>query len=338
MSKNKNLILLLIFAVLGFSSYYLIKNKNQKSSVNTWDRKFAVEDTKNISKIFLSQKNGSNILLTKNGNHWLVNNKYKVFPNTIHYLLDLIQQIRVNSIPHKNAYPVIMNEIATIGIKVEIYEGDNKIRTYYVGGVTEDETGLYCLMEGSEQPYIMKDNRAPANLRVRYDIKEEDWRDRAVFNIDIDRIEQVKIDYPRNKANSFSILKEKSSYALLDSDKNRIEIRQDKILKNFLEEFQPIQAEAFSNTHRSRDSINSLIPYMSYEFKLKDQSAPYLLKFYPINEEVETPIDLSEEFLKQENFFRFIISRSDGDFLLVQKSQFKNVFTNLQELKSKLNI
>ncbi|NOT37968.1 MAG: DUF4340 domain-containing protein [Saprospiraceae bacterium] len=337
MRKNKNLILLVIFALLGGLSYYLIKNKSTKTNIDTWDRNFAVKNSEEITKVFLSQKNGNNILLTKNGNHWIINNKYKVFPNTMQHLLNLLQNIKVNSIPHKNAYSVIMNEFASIGIKVEVYEGEEKTRTYYVGGVTEDESGLYCLMEGSEQPYIMKDNKAPANLRVRFDIKEVDWRDRSVFSVKTDEISKIKIDYPRNKSMGFTISKNDKSFQLTDSDNKNIDIKNSKIIKNFLSEFEPIQAEAIVNDHRAIDSINNLVPYVSYEIHSKNQATPLQLKLYPVNENVETPVDLREEFLNRKNFFRFYVVRSDGDFLLLQKPQIENVFFDLPEFLQKIN-
>ncbi len=337
MLKNKNIRLLIIFLLFGGLSYYLIKNKNQKTNVNTWDREFAVENIEDVTKIFLAKKDGKNILLTKVGDHWIVNNKYKVFPNTMYYMLDILKNIKVNSIPHKNAYPEIMKEFASIGIKVEVYKGEEKIKTYYVGGVTADEAGLYCLMEGSAQPYIMNDNKAPANLRVRYDINEEDWRDRKLFDFKADDITKIKVNYPYNFNGNFTVITSGSTYQLFDPKEKPIEVTKPKFLKSFIESFQGVMTEAITNEHKLKDSINILIPYLQYELSIKNLNSPYIVKLYPINENVDKVVDLDTSFLNQMNFFRFYALCSNGDMQMIQKSQIETVFFDFNSLQNKMN-
>ena len=56
--------------------FYLVNDK--KMSYNSNSYMFAVEDTSCISKIFLADRNGTSILLEKNKNNWILNNKYDV--------------------------------------------------------------------------------------------------------------------------------------------------------------------------------------------------------------------------------------------------------------------
>ncbi|MCC6815409.1 MAG: DUF4340 domain-containing protein [Saprospiraceae bacterium] len=334
MLKNKNGILIVAFILLGSLSFYLLKYKDQKTNKSSWERDFAVKNVEDITKIFLGKKDNENITLTKNGLHWMVNDKYKVFPNTMMHLLEIIKSIRVNSIPHRNAYSFIMNEFATKGIKVEIYSDKEKLKTYYVGGVTEDETGLYCLMDGSDQPYIMTDGKAPSNLRVRYDIKEKDWRDRSLFNLNPDRVTELVLDYPREPNRGFKIVNKNGKLDLEDMTGHSIDLKDLKFLQNYISQLPLFMAEAITNDLHAKDSISKLIPYLSYKINTSDSPAPIELKLYPVNENTDTPIDLSDEFLKLNNFFRFYILRSDGDVLLIQKHQINNIFIDLPTIKS----
>ncbi|MEP7197573.1 MAG: DUF4340 domain-containing protein [Saprospiraceae bacterium] len=335
MKKNNTLFLFLLFIALAGSSYYLYKYQNSKANSTSPDRDFAVKDVEGISKIFLGQKNGQNVLLTRQGDHWIVNNKYRVFPNTMHYLLDAIQNLKVNSIPNKAAYESIMKEMASIGIKVEIYDKKNELmKTYYVGGVTEDEIGLYCLMEGANQPYIMFVNKVPANLRTRFDIAEIDWRDRSLFNVVSSEIESVIVDYPYAHNKGFKILCSDNNYRLFDSNNNPIQDPNinSRIIKTYVDAFEGIQAEAITNQHRAKDSINQIKPYISYSLKLKNKLDTVKLKIYPCPLEGEDAINLDKKFLDEKVFFRFYSLRNDGDMLLFQQSQIQGIFYDLQEL------
>ncbi len=338
MRKN-NLILLLLFVVFGSAAWYFLKYKNSNTSINTADRDFAVKNVNDIYKIFLGQKNGDNIVLERKGSDWFVNNKYKVFPNTLHYLLETIENLQVNSIPPKPSYPVIMQELATMGIKVEIYDRNNQpIKTYYVGGVTEDETGLYCLMEGAKQPYIMHINKAPTNLRVRYDIQELGWRDRTLLDLPNETIEGIELTYPFEKERSFSITNIQSEITLLDENKKPInlEIKQKKLLKAYTEEFNKVSAEAIINDHPRKDSICKLDAYLNIKIKTKD-GKELQSKFYPCPDDGSGDVSLDKEFLQNRKFFRFYTCRSDGDFLLIQFEPLSTILADKTQLLQRLS-
>ncbi len=338
MKINSNLLIAVIFIVFGIVTFYFIKNKNLKSNIVSEDRNFGVENIDDVQKIFLAQKNGDNILLTRNDNSWTVNNKFNVFPNTIHHFLETIKNLKVNSIPPKAAYEEIMKGIATSGIKVEIYNRKNElIKTYYVGGVTQNEEGLYCLMDGSNQPYITNIGTAPINLRVRYEIKEEDWRDRSLFDLPSKEINNVSIRFPYEPERDLNLKMENNKFYInnLESSisNNSYNIN---FLKSIFSSFEPISAEAIVNDHRAKDSICVLTPYSTITIKFNDRPDSVHLKLYPIPEPSNEAIALDKEFLQKKNFFRFYACRQNGDFLLLQLSQIQKIFFDIQGLQSQL--
>ena len=101
-----------------------------------------------------------------------------------------------------------LRETAADGIKVEIYDLQGKaMKTYYIGGITNDEHGTIMIMEGSEQPYVMHVPSFIGSLRVRYLVKEDEWRDRAVFNEKPEEVQEIKVEYPQQKSESFILEK-----------------------------------------------------------------------------------------------------------------------------------
>ena len=334
--KQKNTLLwLLIFVILGGLSWYFVKYKNNKTSIDTADREFAVKDIDQVTKIFLAKKDGEPITLEKIENQWYVNQKCKAFPNAIENILDVIQKVSLKSIPPRPSYPSIMNDLASIGIKVEIYTNSNKpFKTYYIGGVTGDETGVYFLMDNARQPYVMHLDKLNSNIRHRYDIKLQDWRDRSLVPLEKKQLAGVSVDYPYDPSSSFLITSSGNELKLAQGQNPNTFIQNinQKILDSYFENLLIAQTEAFENTNPLRSQISTYLPWCRIAIKTNNKPDSLILSFYPINEENEQPIDLSSAYLAKKNFFRLFVNRSDGDFLLLQFNQASAVLKTFQDL------
>lgn len=83
------------------------------------------------------------------------------------------------AIPPKPSYDLIIRDFGSFGLKTQIFgKNDEILKTYYIGGVTNDESGVYFMMEGSKQPYVVSLNKGVSNIRARYDIAAIDWREK----------------------------------------------------------------------------------------------------------------------------------------------------------------
>ena len=123
--KNMHKKKFVVFVFLIITIFYLYNDK--KMSYNSNSYMFAVEDTSIINKIFLADRNGTSILLEKNKNNWILNKKYDVKKSSINILLSTIKEIKVHkSVPDKETNNII-KDIATNGIKVEIYSNKKNI-------------------------------------------------------------------------------------------------------------------------------------------------------------------------------------------------------------------
>ncbi|MFN0215575.1 MAG: hypothetical protein ACKVT2_15060, partial [Saprospiraceae bacterium] len=154
---NKTLLLVALFLVLGGAAWYALSIKKKQSGTHVaWDMDFAVKYPKNIGKVFIADRKGGTATLEKNGNQWLYNGKHPARPSAVESLLETFANVNVLNIPPHGAVPGMVKELSADGIKVEIYDLKGKsMKTYYVGGVTNDERGTVLMMEGSEQPYLV---------------------------------------------------------------------------------------------------------------------------------------------------------------------------------------
>ncbi len=214
--KKSNLILIIVICVLAVVSVaiFFVRNHDPQQTL----RDFAVEDTASITKIFLANKKGSAVTLERNGNHWTVNGKYTARQDFINNLLATIKKIEVSSPVSSTKLERIMKDLAVQGIKVEIYQDDERTKTYYVGGVTEDNNGAYMILENSDKPFILSRPGFTGYLTVHYLPELSEWRERIAFNYNIENISKVYVEYPNNEDSFIAERISENNYTLNNID------------------------------------------------------------------------------------------------------------------------
>lgn len=219
---NQNRILLLIAVLLiSVAGYFYISNSS--GTIKKELRDFAVQDTAAITKIFIADKKGYKATLErKSPSLWTINGQYPARQDAINTLLKTMKLIEVRSPVGRAALNNIIKELSTTATKVEIYEGDKKIKTYYVGGPTQDMLGTYMYQENSTVPFIIHIPGFNGYLSTRYFADATDWRSRVIFNYGEGEIQSVKVKNNDAPGNSFRIEKKADAYVYypdVNSDK-----------------------------------------------------------------------------------------------------------------------
>ena len=212
-------------SVILFSTLILLQScKNEK-----FDQKdFAITDSSNISKIIMSDKSGNNILLKKNNNIWTINNKYEVWQRQIDYTLKVLEDIRIKSSISEKKIDYVIKNIATSGVKIELFQENKRIKSYYIGGNTKDYKGTYMMMEGSETAYIMHiPDRNPGILNPKFGIEgtkvnENIWRTPVIIDYNKNNIKKIVSEDIINPKQSFIVDLENMS--LYNFDEQKVEI------------------------------------------------------------------------------------------------------------------
>lgn len=323
--KNTTLYLLIAFLVVAVGAYFWLDQEDDmtKTQMLKEDMTFAVDAGK-VHKIFLAKRNGVTTTLTKNGDHWMVNGTFRANQNSVNSLLKTIDRVKVKFVPTKAMVPNIVKDLATLGIKVELYDAsENLMETYYVGGMTNNELGTFFIKEGSDQPYVCYLETAQGGLRARYDLEREEWRDKTVYREDPKKITKVTIEYPLQKSESFILEKEGKAFTVRPLDplnkKPLIEPDEAKV-NSFLVGFDKIVAEAFENKNPKRDSIISLIPFATIAIE-RESGDDKIISYYPIDKDRLRPV--TGEQLPVERYFAY---EREGDLYLVQHRNVGKLF------------
>ncbi|MFM1874800.1 MAG: hypothetical protein RL266_537, partial [Bacteroidota bacterium] len=167
---------------------------------------FAVEDTSAITKIFLADKTGQTVVLERKSTaEWMVNKDHKARKDAVDVLLKTIKRVEMKAPVANSAHDNIVKLMAGKSTKVEIYQGDKKVKTYYVSDATKDNMGTYMLIEGSRTPFICHIPGFYGYLTSRYMVRPLEWRDTEIFAHTLPQIAEVKVEFHQEPERSFKI-------------------------------------------------------------------------------------------------------------------------------------
>lgn len=321
---KKNYWLIAIFLLLGgFTTWYMLSGKQDEKSALGWDRLFKVPE-EDIHKIFIAKRTGETYTMERTGQDWQLNGQWKASQNAMENLLEAITNIELQSVPPVAAIDGIAKEMAARGIKVEIYgKNGKKLKAYYIGGVTANAGGTYALMDGSEQPMIVHIQKMDGQIRTRYDLGGDSWRDRHVFSYKPEEINAVSVEYPQQRNKSFKLQRKGNGWDVKPFYDNVTPINRpisDGRVEGFLVGFKGLMAESFSNHYAEKDSIRQMVPFTVVsvtDTKGEVRMAAFYPTFRVDKETSERRSDVVE---------RYFADVNTGDWMLVQHRVFEKVF------------
>ena len=283
--KNNKTLLILFILLAGISIFFIYRTKY--STVKDELKNFSVSDTASITKIFLADKAGKSLTLSRgNDKVWVLNDKYSPRRSNVLNLLEVIYKVDVRTKVAKAAYNTVLKSLASNGIKCEIYLNgkDEPERVFYVGGQTEDAMGTFMMIENSNAPFITHIPGFNGYLTPRFSTDEMSWRDPALFTYQPDKIKSIKLEYRNFPQNSFLIEQTAGSKKVFSSDGSNPLSNADTIgIDNYLNLYSTVYFESIVTTldKNAVDSMLSLPPAILLTISDAD-SGSKRLSIYPM--------------------------------------------------------
>ena len=312
---KKYWIYITIMLVAITTLWLIMLNTDSRTNKNT----FEINDTSSITKIFLADKSGNTITLTKNNNFWLINNQFRVRKDAIATILSTANQIRIKKPVSKSAFEKVVKSIATTGVYVEFFKNEKVIKSYWIGSNTSDHLGTYMLLKNSKEPFIVHIPSFNGFLSPRYGIQgnvinELNWRSNIVFNKSFESINHIKYTDYINPENSYFFSKDPMQ--LINYKNESITFNRNKIL-TLLNSFENLNCEVYKS---NKIKINSTtqIEELIVNFDT--------LRTYKISE-----LKIKN---KKDNFTvdRKYATLNNGELMLIQDYVFNKVLINIKEL------
>ena len=342
--KRKHLIILFLIIILVIVALFLVFNRGTgtfKSHTND----FAVKDTATITKVFLADKKNQTVLLERLGvGDWLLNGNYKARNSGVKLLFETFMHLVPKFPVPKSGHDVIVAQLATTSIKVEIYQQVYRVdlfdiklfpyekltKTYFVGGATQDNMGTFMLMDGADVPFVVQLLGFRGYVAPRYSTLEKDWRDHTVFRNNLADIKQVIMEIPAEPENSYKILKENRNLHLVNFETNEVLPEYDTLrLLNFLTAFADIRYEALLNamdSHR-KDSIINLTPKNILTVIDSKGDSTTIITFFKPND--SKAFDMKGKLYVHDLDRLYALINNKRDFVLIQYYVFDKVLRPL---------
>ncbi|MDZ4709773.1 MAG: DUF4340 domain-containing protein [Saprospiraceae bacterium] len=219
--------------------------------------------------------------LSKTKQGWIVNQKYAVRPDAIDNILRILPDLRVMYFPPSAAWENMVRAIKEQGVTL-VFKGPSgqKIKSFSLGGTTNDERGTYAMMEGSTKPYVIHVPGFDGSLANRFIMEENDWRDRMIFKEIKEDLIKIKVNYPEQPGAGFELEKVEGKWRLFSLSRKPV-TADESLIHTYLDGFSGIGAEGIENDFKSIPQVLEMTPHAVIEIQKPGRTAR-IIKFYPI--------------------------------------------------------
>lgn len=208
--ENRNKLLTLSLLGLLLVALVLIFYKAGSDEVNK--DIFKVASLSNVDKVVLSSPEGQ-VELQFNGSKWNVNQSYPADDQLITVLFATLQQAEPKRRVSSNLIDSLSSALHTNGVKVSLYEGETSIKNFYAGGNTA-KTEAYFLDE-EQGPYIITIPGYRVYVAGVFELEENGWRDKRVFNFNWRNFKKLKTQFQEQPDQNFEIAEMEGSFNLV---------------------------------------------------------------------------------------------------------------------------
>ncbi|REK35846.1 MAG: hypothetical protein DWQ44_03310 [Bacteroidetes bacterium] len=334
--KKKQLILILLAAGLAtLAAYFSMRDRS--SSIRQELKEFSVTDTVSISKIFIADKSGQSVTLTRNEeSRWMLNDSLPPKPDMIFNLLEVIRRVQVKSKVPKSGYNTVVSNLASFGIKCEIYlKGQKKpAKVYYVGGHTADVLGTFMMIENSSMPFVTEIPGFNGYLTPRYNPSPIAWREPVVFREDPDEILSVGVIYSSFPMHSYELRREDGEIYISNPLNPSFKFRADSVLaENYLDLFRNVYYEFIDGKLSlfQKDSILNENPICKISLQ-KTEGEQRDISIYPmaINENSLTIEDSLGNPLKYDLDRMYAFTQPENEWYVIQHYMFERLLRRIE--------
>jgi len=275
MQKKKNIRLLILFLILLIWTVIFINLREDGSRISVDENKFALQDTSLISKIGIFKSTGESIFLEKESGKWQVNKRYVLDPSMKKVLMAVLHQVRVKRTVPKNKIESINEDLQKKGHRIEIIMDDGSRNEFIAGG---NGISISYFKYPGEDPLIVFLPGYESYVSGIFDVTENDWRDRLIFQTSWLGLKKLTITYPGNPADNVIIEPEKDLYRVenvfpLDTIS----------LMNFLDQVSYFYTDQYVRSGQvfAYDSLKDTVPYALFNIDAVSLERPLQIRFFP---------------------------------------------------------
>lgn len=199
--RNIRLLLSLIVSCVVLAVVLYISNRELFSALDK--KMFQVADQTQINKVVIKPATGEALELRFDGTKWQVNNSFQADPQMIKILFATILQTEPRREVALSLQDSISNHIKTSGREILLFEGDQLVKQFWVGGNDAKTETYFQLPDGA--PYVVQVPGYRLYIASVFELSALDWRDKWLFNFNWQNFRTLKANFPAESQNDFII-------------------------------------------------------------------------------------------------------------------------------------
>jgi len=238
--KNKTTLISIIFLLIIAIYFAFFKDRN--SVFNKYD--FALKDTSQINLIIF-ENSLSKVILKKDNNEWKVNRNYYANHTAIKNFLRVFSNLDFVSKVDNKLKDSISTELSKLGTKITIKSNESIISELIIGDINDYKTGTY-VKKNKMEAVIVNATGITNNISKVISTNSLFWRNKTIFNFNVDEIKKIEFYNKTNEEKSFIIEKKDDIYVLSNFKNKEIKNNINKI-KRYLSYYRKINFETVEN-------------------------------------------------------------------------------------------
>ena len=309
-----------LLIVLGWYTKILLSSADQSDS-NSQLINFAIEDTNSVDKIIITDAYSNKIEIVRKKNKWETAKGGCINQESVHFILDAFGKIVFKGYLPEKSQTKFTELMSTSHTKVEIFQNGEWSKTWYIGPAAPDHYGQIMLLESEEAgkstyPVMMSISGVNGIIEPRFFADERKWICTSIFNLEMNEIGNVDVNYPKESFRNFSISQKGRNFIVQQNNKPFSTIDTANVFR-YLQNYKKIHFNIpnYELSKKQCDSLHKTTPFCI--LKLSEKSGRKTnLRMFRINSSISQENEFGE--LINQDMDRFWCELPNGEFVKCQ--------------------
>ncbi|MDA9952513.1 DUF4340 domain-containing protein [Chitinophagales bacterium] len=329
---------LIILSMLVVMCAWLLLRNDKPSEEE--QKAFNTPDIAALSAIELKDRQGNFSSLSKEGQEWLLEDRFQVSKITLNDLLYALEHMEVAYAAPSVAIDNVLKQMISNSTKVSLFrDGEEEpYKVFVVGGPNHDQDGTYMIMEldgkAADRPYLVKLPGFKGYITYRFTAIRSHWVGKQFTHVLADEIKRVSLEYFQvDSLQSFDIIKTGNDYTLLNgvNQQNSEDLNLD-LLNEYFSGFRNLSFERFLDSIPNQDSIVNHLHFADLSIDLNSGDTKKIsIYFKPFPRQENLPLDDGGgmEIIDQDKLYAF--DHSNQSFYTIQYYTFGKLFAKADQ-------
>jgi hypothetical protein len=222
----------------------------------------------------------------------------------------------------------ILSSMATYGVHVDVFAGDQTLKSFTVGTETPDMLGTYFLRDGFGRPVAVHIPGFNGYLSSRFFLREDLWRHRVLWP-NQEPVSAVVISYLDSAAANVELINKNGNWTLSGQPADGMKVQA--LLKAVASSQYEGVIIPSDGAYGMQDSLKSLPPRVRVEVRRTDGSVNSMLLYHIAGDPEAITDDGQPQAFDPNRFYAFL---EDGRMVLVQRFGLQHLLKSSRGLRS----